>query len=478
MTNTDSHPDSGSDNQRDNMSIDRRGYLQTLGVLGTVGVGATAGGMSIAAAQESADGIDYDGRSEDAAWREAAHERIEEIRKTDIEVEVRNPGGQPMNGATVTIEMADHAFDFGSAVSVNHILGDSEDDERYRETFLEDFNKAVIENGLKYPSFLGPWGDSKEGAIETLEWLEEHDIPTRGHYLLWEEYGTDGGGGMSIDDPDSLSDEELRQLVTERIQNHATDVGDLVTEWDMHNHPIWQPNFRSEEGAGLGWDAVLEWWNAGAQATDGELYTNEMGAVAGDFFRDQHYEFVERLVEDDAPVDGVGFMGHVQQPNGNVTPPKKMLETYDQFAELGLPILITEFDIQIESRDDQELVEWQTDFLRDFLTASFSHEAVEGVLSWGFWAGDHWRPTGAYYSEDWTLRPHGEQFQELVFDEWWTDESGETDGDGRYTTRGFKGEYQITAEKGGLSGATTVTVDDETETVTVDLTPPGKKGPN
>jgi len=241
----------------------------------------------------------------------------------------------------------------------------------------------------------------------------------------------------------------------------------------MHNHPVWQSNFRDIEE--LGWDATLEWWEAGNEATDGPLYTNEMGNVAGDFFRDQHFDFVERLLDDGAPVDGVGFMGHVQLPNGNVTPPKEMLETYDQYAELDLPVLITEFDIQIDSRDDEAQVEWQVDFLRDFLYASFSHEAVEGIMSWGFWAGDHWRPTGAYYDEDWALRPHGEQYMDLVFDEWWTDERGEADSDGRYATRGFKGSYEITAEKGALAGETTVDVDDETETVTVELTPPGKQ---
>jgi len=149
----------------------------------------------------------------------------------------------------------------------------------------------------------------------------------------------------------------------------------------MHNHPVWQSNFRDIEE--LGWDATLEWWEAGNEATDGPLYTNEMGNVAGDFFRDQHFDFVERLLDDGAPVDGVGFMGHVQLPNGNVTPPKEMLETYDQYAELDLPVLITEFDIQIDSRDDEAQVEWQVDFLRDFLYASFSHEAVEGSCPGG-----------------------------------------------------------------------------------------------
>jgi hypothetical protein len=102
---------------------------------------------------------------------------------------------------------------------------------------------------------------------------------------------------------------------------------------------------------------------------------------------------------------------------------------------------------------------------------AFSKEAVEGVMSWGFWEEDHWRPTGAYFDSDWTLRENGEVFKNLVFDEWWTHERGRTDHDGVYETRGFRGDYVVRAKKVALTGETTVTFDDETDTVTVELSP-------
>ncbi|WP_049989228.1 hypothetical protein [Natrinema salifodinae] len=86
------------------------------------------------------------------------------------------------------------------------------------------------------------------------------------------------------------------------------------------------------------------------------------------------------------------------------------------------------------------------------------------------------RDRSTYYNSDWTLRPHGEQYRELVFEEWWTDERGETDEDGIYTIRGFNGSYRITAEKGALSGQAAVTFDDENGSVTIELTPPSENG--
>jgi len=417
---------------------------------------------------------DYAGRSEDAEWRQAAHERIEQHRKTDFDVEVLNPGGQPMDGASVDVEMVEHAFDFGSAVSVEHVTGDTEDDEIYRETFLDHFNKAVVENALKYPAWEGEWDTSNEATRATLAWLADHEIPTRGHYLLWEEDQTGGGGGMNVD-PDLPADEK-QAVIAEKIAEHAATFEGDVTEWDMHNHPVWQSNYRSDPD--LGWDAVDEWWAAAEETTDTELYTNEMGALGGQWQRSQYLDYIEHLVENDYPIDGIGFMGHHQQQWGQLLDVENLLSGIDQFAQFDLPLLVTEFDIQILDRRNAQDVDVQVDYTRDFLTALFSKEAVEGVLSWGFWEEDHWRPTGAYYDSDWTLRENGRQFLDLVFEEWWTEESGETGDEGVYATRGFKGDYRITAEKGALEGEATVSVDDDTETVTVELVPPGKRGGN
>jgi len=102
--------------------------------------------------------------------------------------------------ASSTSRCREHEFDFGSAVSVEHITGDGDDDAVYRERFLENFNKAVVENGMKWPAWDGTWDTDNDATRETVQWLNDQEIPTRGHYLVWEEYGTDGGGGMAVDE--------------------------------------------------------------------------------------------------------------------------------------------------------------------------------------------------------------------------------------------------------------------------------------
>ena len=58
----------------------------------------------------------------------------------------------------------------------------------------------------------------------------------------------------------------------------------------------------------------------------------------------------------------------------------------DVVAEAGLPIWITELDVRDEDMNIR------ADRYEDILRLYFSHEAVEGILLWGFWDQAHWRP--------------------------------------------------------------------------------------
>jgi len=64
---------------------------------------------------------------------------------------------------------------------------------------------------------------------------------------------------------------------------------------------------------------------------------------------------------------------------------------------------------------------------------------------WGFWEGRMWQPPGAMI----TLKPNGQAWMDLTLKEWWTDVTMTTGADGSCTTRGFLGDYRVTAIAGG-----------------------------
>ena len=95
--------------------------------------------------------------------------------------------------------------------------------------------------------------------------------------------------------------------------------------------------------------------------------------------------------------------------------------------------------------DDEAL---QADYLRDVMTVAFSHPAFQGIVMWGFWEGRHWKPDAALYRRDWSVKPAGQTWLDLVKGEWWTSKVGKTDSHGRYATRGFLGQYVVVVEHG------------------------------
>jgi endo-1,4-beta-xylanase len=74
-------------------------------------------------------------------------------------------------------------------------------------------------------------------------------------------------------------------------------------------------------------------------------------------------------------------------------------------------------------------------------------------LMWGYWEGQHWIPNAALYRQDWSIKPNGQAYKDLLFKRWWTNVTGLSNTNGQYGTRGFLGYYKIT----GTLGAKTVT---------------------
>jgi hypothetical protein len=109
--------------------------------------------------------------------------------------------------------------------------------------------------------------------------------------------------------------------------------------------------------------------------------------------------------------------------------------------------------------------------MEDFLVACFSHKAVTAFQMWGFWDGDHWKKHAPIFRKDWSIRPSGKRFIDLVFKQWWTDVSGFTNSQGQYSVPGkaFKGDYAIAVRYGGQTQSVEKTlINDETVTVTLD----------
>ena len=99
----------------------------------------------------------------------------------------------------------------------------------------------------------------------------------------------------------------------------------------------------------------------------------------------------------------------------------------------------------------------------------FAHRSIDGFMMWGFWEGRHWRPSAAMYRRDWSIKPNGEAYRDLVLNKWWTDATAQTAEDGAVSLRGFKGTYDIEVTAGDFAKTASARLDADGLDLTVTL---------
>lgn len=389
----------------------------------------------------------YAGRAEDAPWREVAEGRIDRYRRSDVAIKVVDADDQPVPDAEIHVLMTRHSFKFGAAIDAELLAGaspgggpgqyDEEDTTRYRKVLQELFNTATFENGLSWTA----WSDDAQRRVteDALAWVKSLDLELRGSSLVPGDWSD-----LPLDLQNKSEDPNLvRAAVIERIRTMVGDLDGQVEAWDVTD----RPDGRHDLAALLGAEELDEWFRqARAAAPQSRLYLNEDDVLAGDGLV-QLVSILDQLTDRQVPIDAIGIKGHF-----NEQPPSIQIlsDRLDQLASFELPMMITEFDMETS---DPAL---HADFTRDLMTLAFSHPSVEGFVFWGFWEGRQSIPGAAMYDENWTTKPVGEIYRDLVLGRWWTDDVALTNVDGELLTRGFLGDYVITARKNDLSATTTL----------------------
>lgn len=398
----------------------------------------------------------YEGQAREAAWRDAAQARIERYRQGDLVIRVTDADGAPLPAANVSVQMKRHAFDFGCVLNPSTFARQDNNGQKYRNTFEKYFTKAPTESGFRWQNWIR--GSEQQQAERrrvldaALNWLNQRDIEVRGHYLMWAPVQARNKPRELIDKP-----EKLLAALWEHAEGKAKWAGKRVQEWDAINHIVAEfggPRFDELCGGNQVYAEMIK--KGRTWAPHAEMWVNEGQILVGDGDRINAYQdVITDLIEMGAKPDGIGFMGHFQADR--LIHPAKVYQRIESFARFDCQMQLTEFDV--ECGPDEEL---QADYLRDIMTIAFSHPKIEAIVMWGFWEGRHWRRSAALWRKDWSIKPAGEAWLELVKDRWWTDLQGETDSNGAFRTRGFLGRHEVA-----------VTYRGQVKKQTIDLSPGG-----
>ncbi len=413
----------------------------------------------------------YAGQEPDAAWRKQAEAMIATHRMGSFDIQLLDSRGDPVEDGRVVVEQRSHAYRFGTAVNSTlwHWMAEDaasnpqlqSEFEAYRRTsgrteltfarrqaevrkYFEilkaDFNYAVFENALKWEAWSGDWGGFRhEDTLALIDWLHANGLEVKGHALVWPGWGN----APKFVKPLADRPEALNRVV----HAHITDVGSAmngkVVVFDVLNEAFNNHDFMDVMG-----NEVMAGWfeQADAVLPDAQLNVNDFLLMGNGGQWTDKLDFYDNLVggllEEGAPLEGIGFQSHFRHTH--LTAPQRIWELCNRFGRHGLPLVCSEFDVDLP---DEQL---QAAYTRDFLTAWFAHPDTTAFLQWGFWQDSHWLPYAGLYDRDWRMKPNARAYRDLVFNQWWSGrEEIRSGADGKAALRGFLGTYRVTAYANG-----------------------------
>jgi GH35 family endo-1,4-beta-xylanase len=396
----------------------------------------------------------------DADLLAGAAARIEEHRKADAIIVVRDAAGRPVPGARVEVEQTRHAFLFGCNLFLYGRAGNERDEAAYRERFAGLFNYATVP--FYWPSYEPRRGHTDQARLERMaRWCQANRITTKGHPLAW-----------NYADPPWLPDDpaEVRALQLARVEVCVQHFRGLIDVWDVVNEAteFERDGFRKQAPK-----LTAMWQEAGRVAFVRDCLRRARAAnpratlLVNDYRTDAAYAALLRELAADPggrPFDVIGIQSHQHRGPWSAG---QIQEVCDRFGAFGVPLHFTETTL-LSGEEGRERAgpgrPWpstlegeqrQAEEVERFYTLLFAHPAVAAITWWdlsdrGAWQG---APAGLVRA-DMSPKPAYERLHRLIRERWWTRATLESGPSGEARLRAFLGEHRVTVTT--AAGATAV----------------------
>jgi endo-1,4-beta-xylanase len=259
----------------------------------------------------------------------------------------------------------------GSAKFLGNVLTAQHD-----PLFARYWNQVTPEDAGKWLSVEATRGTMVWGVLDIIfDAARRHGMPVKQHTFVWGQQEPRWVAGLPPDEQRAAVDGWMRAFA-ERYPD--------VAMIDVVNEPLHAPPSYAEAlgGAGeTGWDWVV--WSFERARTyfpDALLLINEYNILCCPGPLSRYLELV-RLLQARGLIDGVGVQAHgLEHASSSV-----ISAHLDALAELGLPIYVSELELEAAD-DDVQLAHYQRVF-----PLLWEHEAVAGVTLWGYRAGRIWK---------------------------------------------------------------------------------------
>lgn len=257
----------------------------------------------------------------------------------------------------------------------------------------------VYRNFYKYFNQITPGNAGKWGSVEytrgNYNWsnLDEiYDYAMSGnilfkeHVLVW---GNQEPGWVS-----SLNSSEQREAVEDWIKAFAerypnTSMVDVVNE-PFHAEPSYKEALGGD--GQTGWDWVITAFELARQyfPDTTKLILNEYNVLHENSVTTNYLKIIN-LLNERGLIDGIGIQGHYFEFRSDIGSSSSYVwnistieSNLQRLADTGIPVYITEFDID-EPNDEDQLEQYQI-----YFPIFWSSPGVKGITLWGYHEDDVW----------------------------------------------------------------------------------------
>lgn len=237
-------------------------------------------------------------------------------------------------------------FTIGVAVSPRSLKTDE------AQLILQQFNSLTAENAMK----MGPIHPREHaynwaGADSIAAFAKRNGLKLRGHTLCWH---TQSPGWFFTDS--ATGKQVTKEVLLQRLKDHITTVvtryKGTVYAWDAVNEVISDnPNefYRNSEFYKICGEEYIAKAFQWAHEADPEalLFYNDYNEISP-VKREKIFRLVKKLKDAGVPIHGLGLQGHwaLNEPSEG-----QLDSTLKRFAQLGLPLQITELDISVYPKE-------------------------------------------------------------------------------------------------------------------------------
>ena len=262
-----------------------------------------------------------------------------------------------------------------------------------RSDFIQYWDQITPENEGKWGS-VEPQRDQMNwaGMDRVRDYAREHNIPYKGHTLVW---GSQQPGWIA-----GLPQQEQREEVEEWIRlfcERYPDVAmiDVVNEPPPHTTP---PYAEALGGSGAsGWDWIVQAFEWTRQyCPNAILILNDYNTIEWPNDTNNIIDIAKRVKNAGAPIDAIGAQAH----GAFDFPTSEVEQKLNRIAnETGLPIYITEYDINLANDEQQRQV------MESQFKMFWENPNVKGITLWGYVSGSTWLANSGLMSSGGQQRP-------------------------------------------------------------------------